>query len=184
MSHPFERIPPKRLALVFLGFLVVTLVAGSAILCVLPARESHTLVDLALAGTAPRARAVLSQWTEYDRVRVAFANGLDYLFGFVLFNTVGLACVWGTRVFRASALVGCGLLLAWLCWASVILDIPENISYLLMVFGTVAEPWPIILVACVVFRSTVFFMGVFYAEVATVVWLFHRISSLTSSRAS
>jgi hypothetical protein len=171
LDHPFNLIPAGRLRWVFVPVLFVTLAAGTAILWALPGRQSQTLFDLALAGSVPRAQEILSHWTEGDRIHIAFVNGLDYLFGFVLFNTIALACVWTARVSSARAWATCGFALAWLSWVSVVLDIPENFAYLRMVFGTVDDPWPQVLKVCAVFRSFVFTIGVAYIGLGSVAWV-------------
>ena len=182
LDHPFNRIPAGRFSLVFLPTLVVTLVTGAAIVSALPGRESYTLFDLALAGSVARAEEVLSHWTERDRIHIAFVNGLDYLFGFVFFNTIALASVWAARAFRARAWTFLGLALAWLSWASVVLDVPENLAYLRMVFGTVDDPWPQVLRLCVVFRSCVFLIAVAYVGLGTVAWALARVRGNSQTR--
>ena len=95
--------------------------------------------------------------------------------GLAAFNTLALASIWASRLFRARPWATAGLSLAWLSWASVVLDIPENLAYLRMVFGTVDDPWPQVLKACAVFRTGVFVIGVAYVELAVVVWAFRKL---------
>ena len=81
-EHPFSRIPEGELRL-----FVVPIASASLVLLVvileLVQRGPGWLPfgDLVLSFTSSRATEALSTWSVEDRVRVAFINGLDYLFG-------------------------------------------------------------------------------------------------------
>lgn len=113
------------------------------------------LVGLVFAGTTVRANSVLETWSASDRLAVAFANGLDYLFGILLFGTLALGCVWVAT--RRGASTSTAAILVWLASLAVVLVIPENAAYLMMVLGDTGAPWPQCAFAASVPRFIIFF---------------------------
>jgi hypothetical protein len=112
------------------------------------------LYALVFAGTPERAMAVLGPWNESDRLWVAFANGLDYLFGILLFGSLSLACTYTAQ--RAGRRQRFGFALAWAAWCGVLLDLPENASYLAMVRRSVSQPWPALALVATSLRHLLF----------------------------
>ncbi len=125
-----------------------------------------SLYDLALAGSSTRAEAVLAGWTESDRLHIAFGNGLDYLFGVALFGTLSLACVWASQLHSPGSSLG--IVLSWVAWVGVLLDIPENTSYLIMIRGTTEQPWPALFIACTAIRHAILIACIGYVLVRAV----------------
>jgi len=134
---------------------ITTLVVGSALLAVVRAGPGlPALYALVFAGTPDRAMAVLGSWNESDRLWVAFANGLDYLFGVLLFGSLSLACTYAAL--RGGRWQRFGFALAWAAWCGVLLDLPENASYLAMIRGSVSQPWPALALVTTSLRHLLF----------------------------
>ncbi len=91
-------------------------------------------------------------WSVEDRVRIAFINGLDYLFGPLYANLLALGCIWAGRL-RGESTRCAGSAFAWLAWVVWLLDLPENVAYLNLVGGHASQPWPLISGTCVLVRT-------------------------------
>jgi hypothetical protein len=126
------------------------------------------LTALVLSGSPEAAARVLSTWTPMDRIHIAFANGLDYAWGFLYANSMALACVWAGRLSDARWWTTSASLLAWLSWLVAVLDVPENISYYQMVRGSNHSPYPELVVACVVIRTAIFVLVLAFVGLASV----------------
>ena len=115
------------------------------------------LALLVFAGTTERADAILETWNTSDRLSIAFANGLDYMFGILLFGTLAIGCARVARLSRSSR-SRAGSILVWLASLAVVLDIPENAAYLVMIRGDTAAPWPQLAFAASAPRFAIFFL--------------------------
>ena len=115
------------------------------------------LALLVFAGSTARADTVLEAWTASDRLLIAFANGLDYLFGALLFGTLAIGCAWVGPQMRSS-LSQAAPYLIWLATLAVVLDVPENAAYLVMVHGDTGSPWPQLALASSIPRFMIFFL--------------------------
>ena len=152
-KHPFSHIPEGQLRL-----FVVPIAGVSVVLLVvmveLVQRGPGWLPfgDLVLSFTTSRAAEALSTWSVEDRIRIAFINGLDYLFGPLYANLLALGCIWAGRL-RGGSMSGAGSAFAWLAWVLLLLDVPENVAYLNLVGGKSCQPWPLISGTCVLVRS-------------------------------
>lgn len=153
IAHPFTRIPEgeiRRFAVPIASLSAVLLV----VIVELVQRGPGWLpfADLVLAFTTSGAGEVLSTWTLEDRIRIAFINGLDYLFGPLYANLLALGCVWAARL-RPGGGSRAGSVSAWIAWAVLLLDIPENVAYLNLTSGNTGQPWPVVSGACVLART-------------------------------
>ncbi len=152
-KHPFSHIPEGQLRLFVVPIAGVSLVLFVVMVELVqrgPARLPFG--DLVLSFTTSRATEALSTWSVEDRVRVAFINGIDYLFGPLYANLLALGCIWAGRL-RRSSMSGAGSVFAWLAWVLLLLDLPENVAYLNLVGGKSSQPWPLISGACVLVRT-------------------------------
>jgi hypothetical protein len=152
-EHPFSRIPEGKLRLFVVPIAGVSLVL-LVVIVELVQRGPGWLPfgDLVLSFTTNRATEALSTWSVEDRVRIAFINGLDYLFGPLYANLLALGCIWAGRL-RDGSSSWAGSTFAWLAWVLLLLDIPENIAYLKLVSGESGQPWPLISGTCVLIRT-------------------------------
>ncbi len=152
-EHPFNRIPQGKLRLYVVPIAGVSLVL-LVVMVELVERGPGWLSfgDLVLSFTANRATQALSTWSVDDRVRIAFVNGLDYLFGPLYANLLALGCIWAGRLRDGSARPA-GSAFAWLAWVVLLLDLPENVAYLNLVAGNPSQPWPLISGTCVLLRT-------------------------------
>jgi hypothetical protein len=184
MRHPFDALPTGKRGQVFLPLLALTLllmvvlnVSGGPLTT---GAAPQGIVSFELAGSVSRIRHILDSWDEAAQLRAAFSLGLDFLFLVAYSTTIGFACLWAAGVARAREwpLAGAGIPLAWGQWLAALLDALENVALLIMLFGSVAEPWPQIARWCAVPKFVLVFVGLLYAALATVVWVasgvFHR----------
>ena len=152
-EHPFSRIPEGKLRLFVVPIAGVSLVL-LVVMVELVQRGPGWLPfgDLVLSFTASRASEALATWSAEDRVRIAFINGLDYLFGPLYANLLALGCIWAGRL-RRGGMSWAGSAFAWLAWVVLFLDLPENVAYLNLVGGNFSQPWPLISGTCVLVRT-------------------------------
>ena len=152
-DHPFSRIPEGQLRLFVVPISGVSLVL-LVVIVELVQRGPGWLPfgDLVLSFTTSRATEALSTWSVEDRVRIAFVNGLDYLFGPLYANLLALGCIWASRL-RRGGTSWAGSAFAWLAWVVLLLDFPENVAYLNLVGGNSNQPWPLISGTCVLVRT-------------------------------
>ena len=160
IPHPVYCIPSENRAAFVRWGAIASLLVGVALFAVI--ESGPGIVPLALlvfAGSTGRADAVLETWTASDRILIAFANGFDYLFGLLLFGTLAIGCAWvGPRM--RSPLSRAARYLVWLATLAVVLDIPENAAYLVMVHGDTGAPWPQLALAASVPRFVIIFLCV------------------------
>jgi hypothetical protein len=173
VAHPFEQIQRDRIRYYFLPLLLLDLVVGVALLANVEAGPGlRGLTALALSGSPEAAATVLSTWTPTDRIHVAFANGLDYSWGFLYANSMALACVWAGRLSDSRWWTASASLLAWLSWLVAVLDVPENVSYYQMVRGLNHSPYPELLASCVIIRTAIFLLFLAFLSLA----IFRRVA--------
>ncbi len=152
-EHPFSRIAEGKLRILVVPIAGVSLVLLVAIVEVVQRGPGWLpFGDLVLSFTSSRAIEALSTWTVEDRVRIAFVNGLDYLFGPLYANLLALGCIWAGRLRRDST-SRAGSAFAWVAWLVLLLDLPENVAYLNLVGGNCSQPWPLISGTCVLVRT-------------------------------
>jgi len=167
LSHPFERIQPGQIRRFFVPLALLSIAVGIPLLANVEAGPGlRSLTALAFSGSPEAAAQVLETWTSRDRIHIAFANGLDYLWGFLYANSMALACVWAGRLGEAPWWRGSASLLAWLSWVVAVLDVPENIAYYQMVRGVNRSPYPEILSSCVTIRTAIFVLFLAFLDVA------------------
>jgi hypothetical protein len=167
VSHPFERIQRGRIRYFALPLLFLDVLVGVPLLANVEAGPGmRGLTALALSGSPESAATVLATWTAKDRIHIAFANGLDYSWGFLYANSMALACVWAGRLSDSRWWTASASLLAWLSWLVAILDVPENISYYQMIRGSNHSPYPELLASCVVIRTAIFVLFLAYLDLA------------------
>lgn len=125
MRHPIERISPESQG-AFAGWGVMAcLLVGLPLIAVIESGPGIVaLVRLVFAGSSGSADTLLESWSASDRLCIAFANGLDYLFGILLFGTLALGCVRAARRLSSPRLRSFSVVLVWLASLAVILDVP------------------------------------------------------------
>jgi hypothetical protein len=166
-THPFERIGPGHIRRYAVPLFLLDVAVGVPLLANVEAGPGlRSLAALALAGSPAAAAAVLATWTSTDRIHIAFANGLDYLWGFLYANSMALACVWAGRLSDSRRWTTTASLLAWLSWVVAVLDVPENVSYYQMVRGVNRSPYPEMLASLVVTRTLIFVVFLAFLAVA------------------
>ena len=101
-----------------------------------------TIVDFELAGSVPKAQAIIDAWNENDRIRAGFSLGFDYLYMPVYSTTIALACVMAAGVLKRRAWHTAGLLLAWGLWIAAVSDATENLALFNELLGNNVAPWP------------------------------------------
>lgn len=149
IQHPVYKIPFAKRPAWFRWGIISSLVVFLPLISVIESGPGIVqLTLLVFSGTTAGVDAILSTWSESDRLAIAFANGLDYLFGILLFGTLAIGCAAVTRE-DGSVEPRAGRVFVWLATLGVVLDVPENTSYLVMIFGDTSAPWPqVALVTC------------------------------------
>lgn len=123
------------------------------------------VVSFELAGSPERAVEVLSSWDHVGRQWAAFSLGLDFLFIPAYTVAIILGCALASRgiqtrdwpLAQGGRLLSIGVVLAG------ILDVVENISLLVILFGAVAAPWPQVAAWCAVPKFGLIFLALVYA---------------------
>jgi len=179
MKHPLEAIPHGKRLVVFLALLAVFLVITIGFRFIGPAEPS--IVDFELAGTTDRAAEIINAWDMQDRIRAGFNLGLDYLYMPVYSTLIALVCVWGAGVVASRQWRATGLLLGWGLWIAALFDAVENAMLAVVLFDTVAAPYPQVAQVCAIFKFGLIVLGLVFAAVAAVVYLVRRLKSKTKS---
>jgi len=155
--HPILHIPEAKQLKLFGWGVVATLAVGAPLLAAIETGPGiSALASLVFSGSPTRAEAILSTWSSSDRILIGFANGLDYLFGVLLYCTLAIGCTWAARLRPSPQPSAAGIVLVWLSILAVLLDIPENTSYLLMVYGNTSSPLPQVARATSIPRFAIF----------------------------
>ena len=173
MYHPLNSIPQGKRLATFLLLLVAT-VALSVILRVI-GPSTPNIVDFELAGSIGRASSIINAWDIAAQLRASLGLGLDYLFMPVYSTTIALACIWGASVLSGRKLRALGMSLAWGLWLAAIFDALENIALIVMLFGTVADPYPQMASICATCKFSLIILGLVYILIAGII----RITALT-----
>jgi len=161
MTHPLASLPHDKRVRVFVSLLIATLVLTFLFRFIGP--NQPTIVDFELAGSVPKAQAIIDAWSETDRIRAGFSLGIDYLYMPVYSTTIALACVLAAWVLKSKAWRSIGLLLAWGLWAAAIFDAIENVALLTILLGNNVAPWPQIAQICATIKFALILAGLLYA---------------------
>jgi hypothetical protein len=172
MKHPLEAIPHGKWLVVFLALLAVFLVMTVGFRFIGPAEPS--IVDFELAGTTDRTAEIINAWDMQDRIRAGFNLGFDYLYMPVYSTLIALACVWGAGVLASRQWRVTGLLLGWGLWAAVLFDAVENAMLTVVLFDTVAAPYPQVAQVCAILKFGLIVLGLVFVVVAAVAYLVRR----------
>jgi hypothetical protein len=169
MKHPLEAIPQGKRLCVFLVLLSLFLVITIGFRFIGPAKPN--IVDFELAGTTARTSEIINAWDTQDKVRAGFSLGIDFLYMPVYSTLIALACVWAAGIFASRQWRATGLLFAWGLWAAALLDAVENMALTVLLFGTVANPYPQIAQLCATLKFCLILLGLAFAVVALVAYL-------------
>ena len=172
MSHPLAAIPSDKRPRVFVPLLIATLVITLLFRFIGPAQP--TIVDFELAGSVPKAQAIIDAWNETDRIRAGFSLGFDYLYMPVYSTTIALACVMAAGVLKRKAWHTSGLLLAWGLWLAAIGDATENLALFTILLGNNAVPYPQVAQICAAIKFGLIVLGLLYVVVGVVLRLIKK----------
>ncbi len=172
MSHPLAAIPSATRARVFIPLLIATLVITFLFRFIGPAQP--TIVDFELAGSVPKAQAIIDAWNENDRIRAGFSLGFDYLYMPVYSTTIALACVMAAGVLQRKAWQTIGLLLAWGLWIAAISDATENLALFTILLGSNVVPYPQVAQTCATITFGLIVLGLFYVAAGVVLRLIRK----------
>jgi hypothetical protein len=163
MTHPLASLPHDKRVRVFVALLIATLVLTFLFRFIGP--NQPTIVDFELAGSVPKAQAIVDAWSETDRIRAGFSLGIDYLYMPVYSTTIALACVLAALVLKSTAWRSIGLLLAWGLWAAAIFDAVENVALFTILLGNNVAPYPQVAQLCATIKFALILAGLLYAVV-------------------
>jgi hypothetical protein len=172
MTHPLAAIVPEKRLRIFVPLLIATLVITFLFRFIGPA--SPTIVDFELAGSVPKAQAIVDAWNETDRIRAGFSLGFDYLYMPVYSTTIALACVLAAFVLKSKAWRSIGLLLAWGLWAAVLFDAIENVALLTILLSSNVAPWPQVAQICATIKFGLILAGLLFAAVGLIMRIVRR----------
>jgi len=169
MKHPLEALPQGKRLCVFLVLLALFLVIIIGFRFIGPAKPN--IIDFELAGTTARASEIINAWDTQDKVRAGFSLGIDFLYMPVYSTLIALACVWAAGVLASRRWRTTGLVLAWGLWVAALLDAVENVALTVLLFGTVADPYPQIAQLCATLKFGLILLGLVFVVVAAVTHL-------------
>ncbi len=172
LTHPLVAIPFDKRARVFVPLLIATLVITFLFRFIGPARP--TIVDFELAGSVPKAQAIIDAWNENDRIRAGFSLGFDYLYMLVYSTTIALACILAAGVLQRKAWHTVGLLLAWSLWIAALSDATENLALFTELLGNNVAPYPQVAQICALIKFGLILLGLLYVIVGVVARVFVR----------
>lgn len=146
MRHPLERIPDGRLRYAMVPVLVVAVATVGSLPFIMPLRDvgTGTVVELVEAGSAARVGELMVGWSETDRVKAAYAIGMDYLMTLAYMSVFALLLVWSARRTKHPLTRSIAIGLVWCCSILPLTNVAENIMLRDALLGTVADPWPIL----------------------------------------
>ena len=150
---------------------VVALLCVGALPLVLPGREHDTLLDLVESGSVEKAAAVLAHWSSGDRVRAAYAVGLDFLMNPAYMTVLATASIWAGRTLSGRRYRTVGTVLAWLAWSVVATNVAENIGLFVALTSGPAGPWPFTVALTHYWASAVISVTVVFSAIGLVVRL-------------
>jgi hypothetical protein len=160
LTHPLAALPSDKRTRVLVPLLIATLVITFLFRFIGPAQP--TIVDFELAGSVPKAQAIVDAWSETDRIRAGFSLGFDYVYMPVYSTTIALACVMATGVLKRTAWRTSGLLLAWGLWIAAVSDAIENLALYTVLLGNNVAPWPEIAQICATIKFGLILLGLLY----------------------
>ena len=169
--HPFDAIPVGSLRHGFVPFAAFVVLTWTVFPFVFPYPNFELIASLVMSGSAASAAAIISEWTVDERLRVVFWGGFDFIVDFAFWNGTALACIWAGRVFGGARAARIGSILAWACWLGFLLNVPENLIFVLMTMGPLNDPWPAVAAASAVVRMGLIIVGLLFPAVALVVRL-------------
>ena len=172
MSHPLAAIPVDQRLRVFIPFLIATLLMTFLFRFIGPAQP--TIVDFELAGSVPKAQAIIDAWNETDRIRAGFSLGFDYLYMPLYSTAIALACIIAAGVLKSHAWHSLGVLLAWGLWIAAISDALENVALFTELLGNNVAPWPSIAQFCATIKFGLILLGLLYVVAGSVLRLIKK----------
>ena len=180
--HPFDFIPPgwwSRFFWPLLGLTILLMVVMGVTGTPLTTEAAqYGVVSFELAGSPENARNILDSWDADAKLRAGFGLGLDYLFIVAYASTIAFGCGMVAQVLERCRwpFVRWGNLIAWGVILAALLDVVENIALTIVIFGTIASPWPEIARWCAILKFSLIFVGIVYVLYGGVVAVVERIS--------
>ncbi len=172
MAHPFVWLShsARRRAFVAVAALTLVLVAVMAALDA-PLKTDEAplgIVSFELAGTLPKARAILASWEGRAETYAALSLGLDYLFLLTYSFSIALGCTLlaGREEDRSPALARVGFILAWAQLGAAALDAVENYALIRLLLGSAEGGWAALAWGCAVPKFGAVLLGLLYLIVA------------------
>jgi hypothetical protein len=172
MHHPFQSIPKEALWKILIPLTLITLtlmiIMNWISTPLATAAAPNGIISYELAGSIEAVRAILASWVEETKLFAAFSLGLDYLFLVVYSSTIGMGCIWASRLFSngLSFLGTMGVLLAWGQWLAALMDGVENAALLKLLLGDIHSSWPQIARICAIIKFTLIVLGLTYVIIA------------------
>ena len=77
----------------------------------------------------------------------------------------------GAGVVSRSGWKNLGVLLAWGLWLAAIFDAVENYALITMMYGSPADPYPLVAAFCAICKFSLILLGLIYAAVSLVIYI-------------
>lgn len=171
MIHPFAKIPRTQQRWLF--FLFSALTVGIGLMMVVIGKPLNSpssplgIVSYEFSWTVAGARDILSNWGANAQVRAGFLQGLDYLFLVIYSQMFAIACLTaGQRLeLRRWPWSNWGNRLAWGMWLAALFDAIENLALVIMLFGIITDPWPMLAGLCAMVKFSLLAIGLAYSSI-------------------
>jgi hypothetical protein len=158
ITMPLSQIPPGGLRRIVLPALVVYLLAFLPFLLV---GEPNEMVRLQLAGSESKAQEIVGDWSESEKVDMAFLQGVDEVHPLAYGLLLAAGAVWAGRQLRGRASSWASVI-GWMAVAAALFDLIENVGMIIMIRGDVDAPVPSITTVFAVAKFSMFFVVVPY----------------------
>jgi hypothetical protein len=172
MAHPFMWLSrsARRRAFVAMTALTFVLMAVMAALDA-PLKTDDAplgIVSFELAGTLPKARAILASWEGRGEIYAALGLGLDYVFLLAYSLSIALGCTLlaSRQEGRRAGLARAGFILAWAQLGAAALDAVENYALIRLLLGSADGGWAALAWGCAVPKFGAVLLGLLYLIVA------------------
>ena len=166
--HPLETMPRGTKLGAFIWLLVTTFWLTLVFRFIGP--YSPNIVDFEFSRSVERANVILKAWNEVAKIQAGFSLGLDFLYIPIYSTTIALACVWAANKLGGNPVWhNVGMLFAWGQWLAALLDCVENYALLMMLQGTVADPYPALAALCATIKFSLILLGLAFCAIVAIV---------------
>jgi hypothetical protein len=172
MAHPFTWLSRSARRRAFVAVTALTFVLMAVMTALdAPLKTDDVplgIVSFELAGTLPKARAILASWEGRGEIYAALSLGVDYVFLLAYSLSIALGCTLlaGRHEGRRAGLARAGIILAWAQLGAAALDAIENYALIQLLLGSAEGGWAALAWGCAVPKFGAVLLGLLYLIVA------------------